>query len=162
MNTADRSLATLDIALRRRFTFVEMPPRPEELAEVSVHGVNIGEMLKVMNQRIEVLLDRDHALGHAYFLPLKNEPTLEHLATIFRNQILPLLQEYFFEDWQRIGWVLNDHRKQSESHRFLLRPDYDVKQLLGQESGMPGESRHWRINESAFAAVESFSGIIEA
>jgi len=162
MNTADRSLATLDIALRRRFTFVEMPPRPEELSGVTTAGIDIAQMVQVMNQRIEVLLDRDHALGHAYFLRLKEDPRLEHLAEIFRNQIFPLLQEYFFEDWERIRWVLNDHRKQSASHQFVVRPDYDVKKLLGQETGMPNESKHWRINEFAFAFAESFRGIVEA
>lgn len=74
MNTADRSLAGLDIALRRRFVFREMPPRPELLDDVEVEGLNIGQLLRVMNQRIEVLLDRDHCLGHAYFMSLKGAP----------------------------------------------------------------------------------------
>jgi len=111
MNTADRSLAGLDIALRRRFVFREMPPQPELLDGVMVEGVNIRRLLEVMNERIEALLDRDHCLGHAYFMPLKTDRSLARLELIFRNQILPLLQEYFFEDWQRIAWVLNDHRK---------------------------------------------------
>ncbi|MCC0297081.1 McrB family protein, partial [Pseudomonas aeruginosa] len=75
MNTADRSLAGLDIALRRRFEFREMPPRPELLDDVRIGGLNVGQLLRTMNQRIEVLLDRDHCLGHAYFIPLKTEPT---------------------------------------------------------------------------------------
>ncbi|MEE3591218.1 AAA family ATPase, partial [Pseudomonas aeruginosa] len=66
MNTADRSLAGLDIALRRRFEFREMPPRPELLDDVRIGGLNVGQLLRTMNQRIEVLLDRDHCLGHAY------------------------------------------------------------------------------------------------
>ncbi|MBA3486838.1 MAG: AAA family ATPase, partial [Lysobacter sp.] len=111
MNTADRSLMGLDIALRRRFEFVEMPARPGLLAGVVVDGIDIEAMLTVMNQRIEVLLDRDHHLGHAYFMPLKSDRTLARLAQIFRSQILPLLQEYFFEDWERIRWVLNDQHK---------------------------------------------------
>jgi hypothetical protein len=142
MNTADRSLATLDIALRRRFTFIEMAPRPEELSAITIDGIDVAEMLRTMNQRIEVLLDRDHALGHAYFLPLVDDPTLERLAEIFRNQILPLLREYFFEGWERICWVLNDHRKASDAHKFVVRPDYDMGRLLGKEVGMPSESRH--------------------
>ncbi|WP_279507384.1 AAA family ATPase [Aeromonas veronii] len=135
MNTADRSLAGLDIALRRRFVFEEMPPKPKLLKEVVVKengvSVDIRELLTVINQRIEVLLDRDHCLGHAYFMPLKAEPTLERLNAIFQNQILPLLQEYFFEDWQRIAWVLNDHRKSSAEAMFLKPPQLDIKTLLG-------------------------------
>nr|WP_231708985.1 AAA family ATPase [Pseudomonas denitrificans (nom. rej.)] len=123
MNTADRSLAGLDIALRRRFEFREMPPRPELLDDVVIGGLNVGQLLRTMNQRIEVLLDRDHCLGHAYFIPLKTEPSLERLEAIFRNQILPLLQEYFFEDWERIGWVLNDQQAGTRNtERFVRRP----------------------------------------
>lgn len=161
MNTADRSLATLDIALRRRFTFIEMAPRAEELSGITIDGIDVAEMLITMNQRIEVLLDRDHALGHAYFLPLTDDPRLERLAAIFRNQILPLLQEYFFEDWERIRWVLNDHRKATEAHKFIVRPNYDIGKLLGKEVGMPSESRQWRVNDSALGLAESYRRIIE-
>jgi 5-methylcytosine-specific restriction enzyme B len=71
MNSSDRSLTGLDIALRRRFTFIEMPPKPELLNNIEVEGLNIGDLLEVMNQRIEVLLDRDHCLGHANFMSFK-------------------------------------------------------------------------------------------
>jgi 5-methylcytosine-specific restriction protein B len=108
MNTADRSLTGLDIALRRRFVFKEMPPQPELLDGVLVEDIDIGRMLRIMNERIEVLLDRDHCLGHAYFLPLKRTRKLDQLAAIFQQNVLPLLQEYFFDDAERIGWVLND------------------------------------------------------
>ena len=77
MNSSDRSLTGLDIALRRRFTFVEMPPKPELLNDIEVEGVNIGKLLEVINQRIEVLLDRDHCIGHANFMSLK---TNQHLS----------------------------------------------------------------------------------
>lgn len=99
MNTADRSLAGLDVALRRRFVFKEMLPDHSLLNGVVVEGVDVGQLLAVMNQRIEVLLDREHCLGHAYFMSLKSGDPLERLANIFCNQILPLLQEYF----SRIG-----------------------------------------------------------
>ena len=91
MNTADRSLAGLDIALRRRFIFREMPPKPELLKNIFVGELNIAHLLTVMNQRIEMLLDRDHCLGHAYFMPLESEPTLKRLGKIFREQVIPLL-----------------------------------------------------------------------
>jgi len=161
MNTADRSLAGLDIALRRRFVFREMPPRPDFLDAVEVEGIGIGALMRVMNQRIEVLLDRDHCLGHAYFLPLKDDATLTRLASIFRHQILPLLQEYFFEDWQRIQWALNDHRK-VEADRFLARPNLDPHQLFGNSVDIAGHGARWEINEAAFNRIDAYRGIIDA
>ncbi len=160
MNTADRSLAGLDIALRRRFVFREMPPQPELLDDVWVAELNIGQLLRVMNQRIEVLLDRDHCLGHAYFMPLINDPTLEHLEVIFRNQILPLLQEYFFEDWQRIHWVLNDQRK-TRLNQFVQKVGNSVEALFGQEVAQGLERNTWTLNDEAFERLEAYLGIVD-
>lgn len=162
MNTADRSLAGLDIALRRRFSFVEMPPRPELLKGINVEGVNIGELLQVMNERIELLLDRDHCLGHAYFMPLIKTPSLPVLpvlGSIFRNKIIPLLQEYFFEDWQRIQWVLNDHRKPKAEHQFVQQPAPQDK-LFGEGVNVNEQNRRWTINDAAFDLAEAYQGII--
>lgn len=157
MNTADRSLAGLDIALRRRFTFKEMPPRPDLLDEISISSVNIGQLLRTMNERIEVLLDRDHCLGHAYFIPLKDKPSLENLAFIFRQQILPLLQEYFFEDWERIAWVLNNQP-------FVQKVAGNLANLFSADaaSNLQNSDRRWRINEDAFTNIESYRGILGA
>ncbi|VVO38801.1 AAA family ATPase [Pseudomonas fluorescens] len=160
MNTADRSLAGLDIALRRRFTFREMPPKPELLKDVTVGELNVGQLLGVMNQRIEMLLDRDHCLGHAYFMPLVSDPTLERLGQIFREQVLPLLQEYFFEDWQRIQWVLNDHRKVPENC-FIEQPTFNPGSLFGDQVVLSNQNNQWLINEDAFARIESFWGVID-
>jgi 5-methylcytosine-specific restriction protein B len=91
MNTADRSLTGLDIALRRRFRFQEVPPQPDLLKGVVVEGVDIRTLLMVLNQRIEVMLDRDHCLGHSYFLPLKVDKSLTRLELIFSQEIIPLL-----------------------------------------------------------------------
>lgn len=160
MNTADRSLASMDIALRRRFSFIEVPPNPELLEDIEVEGIAVDELLSVMNARIAALLDRDHCLGHAYFIPLKEEPTLARLAEIFKQQILPLLQEYFFEDWQRIQWVLNDQRKPME-HRLLLQPSQDVNMLFGDAVVVNQSNERWEINAQAFERVESYLGIID-
>jgi 5-methylcytosine-specific restriction enzyme B len=73
MNTADRSLTGLDIALRRRFRFIEMPPRPEDLKDIDIDGLSIATLLSVVNDRLEILLDRDHKIGHTYFLPLRDD-----------------------------------------------------------------------------------------
>ena len=160
MNTADRSLAALDIALRRRFTFIEVPPNPELLEEIEIEGIAIDELLDVMNQRIAVLLDRDHCLGHAYFLPLKSEPTLARLEGVFREQILPLLQEYFFEDWQRIQWVLNDHRKDAQN-RFLIQPAQDLNDLFGDAVNLSQNSERWELNPAAFKNIDAYLGVID-
>lgn len=160
MNTADRSLAGLDIALRRRFVFREMPPKPELLDGVFVGGVNLGQLLRVMNQRIEALLDRDHCLGHAYFMPLASDARPELLSLIFRNQILPLLQEYFFEDWQRIQWVLNDHRKPGLDC-FVYEQAKGLQALFGDDVQVGAGSKTWCINEEAFDRIEAYVGIVD-
>lgn len=163
MNTADRSLAGLDIALRRRFVFREMPPRPDLLKDVLVQGLSIGQLLEKMNQRIEVLLDRDHALGHAYFMPLKDDSSLARLELIFRNQILPLLQEYFFEDWQRIGWVLNDqHASANGTEPFIRRPqsELNLADLFGGDVAEKLNDQRWELNHQAFSSLVSYQNIV--
>jgi 5-methylcytosine-specific restriction enzyme B len=162
MNTADRSLAGLDIALRRRFIFEEMAPDPALLDGIAVEGLPIGDMLKVLNSRIEALRDADHCLGHSYFLDLRVDPTLKKLSAIFRGQIVPLLQEYFFDDWERIRWVLNDHAKVSAAHQFVCRPEGDMTKLFGSTVAPQIEERRWRLNEPAFEQIESYRGILGA
>lgn len=159
MNTADRSLAGLDIALRRRFNFVEIAPDPKLLTGIAVSGVDISLMLERMNDRIELLLGRDHKLGHAYFMPLREDPSLESLAAIFRNQILPLLQEYFFEDWQRIAWVLNDHRK-SKGFQFVVSNESNADELFGKAAEVPAGAKLWHVDNAAFTQPDSYRGIL--
>lgn len=161
MNTADRSLAGLDVALRRRFEFVEMLPDPDVLAGVMVEGISVGALLSAMNRRIEVLLGRDYMLGHAYFMGLMGSPSLTALADVFRRQVLPLLQEYFFEDWQKIAWVLNDHRKPPEL-QFLHESKGSIAELLGDGQDLPEERHIWTINAAAFDRPEAYRATIEA
>ena len=107
MNTADRSIQQLDTALRRRFTFVEMMPDADhDLISDDVDGVNCRQMLRAMNERIALLLDREHQIGHTYLLDVE---TMDQLADTFRNRIFPLLQEYFYDDWRKIRAVLGDN-----------------------------------------------------
>ena len=107
MNTADRSIALLDTALRRRFEFVEMMPDAKLLTGIFVEGVDISQLFTTINKRIEALYDRDHQIGHTYFLGLRADPSLRKLADIFRHAVLPLLQEYFYDDWEKLNVVLN-------------------------------------------------------
>ena len=104
MNTADRSIALIDTALRRRFEFIEMMPQPEELKDCE--GIDLKELLIKMNERIEFLLDREHSIGHAFFIDVKN---IADVKKVFQNKIIPLLQEYFYEDYAKIDAVLNDN-----------------------------------------------------
>ena len=159
MNTADRSLAGLDIALRRRFDFVEMPPRPDKLTGIKVAEIDMSAVLETMNRRIEILLDRDHQLGHAYFMSLENSNDLSRLSSIFLKQIIPLLQEYFFEDWQRIAWVLNDHRK-DKGFRFVVPATYSMDSLFGNTGDVVPEAKAWRLDEEAFNKPQSYLGIL--
>ncbi|EAI3433492.1 TPA_asm: restriction endonuclease [Campylobacter jejuni] len=103
MNTADRSITSLDTALRRRFEFVEMMPDVSKLS-MDCEGINLQELLKAINTRIEYLLDREKTIGHAFFISVEN---LEDLKKVFKNKIIPLLQEYFYNDYALIDAVLN-------------------------------------------------------
>ncbi|WP_218599212.1 McrB family protein [Polaribacter sp. NJDZ03] len=103
MNTADRSVEALDTALRRRFEFKEMMPDYDVIQKEEIEGIKLSKVLEKINQRIELLIDRDHTIGHSYFV---NVDTLEKLASAFNNKIIPLLQEYFYGDYGKIGLVL--------------------------------------------------------
>ena len=110
MNTADRSLTQIDTALRRRFHFEEMMPNPNLLEGLVIDNINICNLLKCLNERIEALYDREHTLGHAFFMELLEEDkkNIDTLAAIFKNKVIPLLQEYFFDDWGKIQLILGE------------------------------------------------------
>lgn len=156
MNTADRSIAAIDTALRRRFHFKEMLPDAEVLDGIYVDGVSVKEMLVKMNKRITVLFDREHTLGHAYFMPLKSNPTVEALAEIFENSIIPLLQEYFYEDYEKIRLVLGDNNKPSVDEQFILKIDNDYNELFGSVDFGFDEISTYEINYAAFENIEAY------
>jgi 5-methylcytosine-specific restriction protein B len=105
MNTADRSVEALDTALRRRFSFTEVVPKPKLLSDLWYNIVNLELLLKTINDRIELLIDKDHKIGHSYFMNIRN---LNDLKQTFKNKVIPLLEEYFFGDYGKIGLVLGD------------------------------------------------------
>lgn len=106
MNTADRSIAQLDTALRRRFVFREIAPEPSLLPE-KVDGVPLRGVLERMNDRIEYLIDREHRIGHAFFMG-DGGTDRQAIDRTMRDKVIPLLQEYFFDDWGRIAAVLGE------------------------------------------------------
>jgi len=116
MNTTDRSIALIDIALRRRFSFKEMQPNSWLLENITVGNINIQRLFETINTRIEFLYDRDHLIGHSFFLKLQKNPTLQNLNAIFGKEIIPLLQEYFYEDREKIQIILWDHKEQKSKN----------------------------------------------
>ena len=179
MNTADRSLALLDTALRRRFEFVAMMPDTSDapgapLAGLRVttedHEIDIPRMLEAINRRIEALYDRDHCIGHACFMALGDaedgSARMEALELVFRRRVLPLLEEYFFEDWRKIRLVLADNRK-PEPEQFVLEdiaPDRDLHDLFGDDHGLENEAARplYTVQEEAFRNPLAYVGIYEA
>lgn len=143
MNTADRSLALMDTALRRRFDFVEMMPDLSLLSGTKVKGIELEPLLEKLNSRIEALYDREHTLGHAFFMPVKNaldagdeEAAFKQLKIAFQKKIIPLLQEYFFDDWSKIRLVLADNQKQDDSLQFVIEKTDDLDTLFGSNHGL--------------------------
>lgn len=136
MNTADRSIALLDTALRRRFYFNECLPDVGALSEKVIENANVGKLLTTLNERIEFLHDRDHVIGHAYFL---NVETFEGLCELFRFQVVPLLQEYFYDDWRKIQLVLGDNEawgKPLDAKLIQVKMQYSTRmeqELFGED-----------------------------
>lgn len=156
MNTADRSIATIDTALRRRFEFKEMLPDPEVVAQISVGNLSIKELLTRMNRRIAVLYDREHTIGHAYFMPLAKDNSMEKLADIFKNKVIPLLQEYFYEDYEKIRLVLADNQKKDERDQFILARKINQGELFGSADIGLDDGFTYEINEDAFMNPEAY------
>ncbi len=170
MNTADRSLALVDTALRRRFEFFELMPDPSVLKEIVIvrgeHEIHLDRLLTALNARIEALYDREHTIGHAYFTSLKDVAAVarfEALATIFRTRIIPLLEEYFFEDWQKIRLVLGDNQKADGGLQFVheLKVDRSSKALFGSNHDLDEYSLRpqYRLNKAALANPQAYVGV---
>ena len=129
MNTADRSIQHVDTALRRRFKFIEIGPNPELLKDTLIkageESVGLDKILSEMNKRIVRYYDREHAIGHSYFLslrePMSDEERLKALGDIFHDKIIPLLQDYFFEDYGKIQKVLNEFNEDDQSKCLVQR-----------------------------------------
>lgn len=165
MNTADRSIALMDTALRRRFQFIEMMPDMKVLRDIGadkVDDLDIAAMLEKINERITFLYDREHTIGHAFFTKLKDDPTIETLASIFEKSIIPLLQEYFYEDYQKIQLVLGDNEKTDPSTKFILDEEVKVKNIFKGDAAdvIDLPEKKYTINKEAFLNIESYKQIL--
>lgn len=147
MNTADRSIALLDTALRRRFEFRELMPDPSVLMDTS-DGIPLANLLQRINERIEFLFDREHQIGHAYFIGCTMRADVDR---VMRRKVIPLLAEYFYEDWSRIAAVLGDN----DGSRFLEKTELRAPPGLEGEASEPRIS--WKVRETfAPTAYEAF------
>lgn len=160
MNTADRSIALMDTALRRRFKFVEMMPNSTLLENINIQNIDLKQMLLVMNKRIELLYDREHTIGHAYFKNLENNPSIENLADVFRNKIIPLLQEYFYEDYSKIQLILGDNDKEAH-YKFILDEEVKAKNVFKGNLDIDIPEKKYSIQARSFDREESYIQIYE-
>ena len=133
MNTADRSITNIDTALRRRFSFRNFPPNPSLLKDIRINKngsiIHLDHVLKILNQRIEFLLDKDHLIGHAYLMKVSN---WDELCQTFRDNLLPLFQEYFYNDWEKIALVLGDTASfdKTDAEKFVIKNKVDSDKLF--------------------------------
>lgn len=152
MNTADRSIALIDTALRRRFSFVEMMPESNVLKNLGIReiqGIDIQKVLNKVNERIEYLYDREHTIGHAFFTKLKDYPDIDTLASIFKNKIIPLLQEYFYDDYEKIQLILGDNRTDiSEDAKFIVCKEEKSSDVFFETPDLE-DHKSYAINDSA-------------
>lgn len=156
MNTADRSIAALDTALRRRFSFVEMMPDADYLEGVMVGNISVRTLLTTLNERIEALYDREHTIGHAYFKEVKQDPTIHTLGKVFEKKIIPLLQEYFYEDYEKIRLVLGDNQKNNEEPLFIEAVKVNDKRLFGNYSFDDEDKVTYTINDFAYYDPDTY------
>ena len=162
MNSADRSIALLDTALRRRFTFREiMPLNDPKLLDTKIEtdegNIVLRKMLETLNERIEYLYDREHQIGHSYFMECESK---DHLNAVMRRDIIPLLAEYFFDDWDKIAYVLGDHPGDArETHKgsFLKRKKLEKPPKYNEE-GQPRFRWTVRTEEEGF----SYKGLMQS
>lgn len=150
MNTADRSVEALDTALRRRFSFIEMQPNPSVLLNSEYQDVNLKQLLETINQRIEVLVDKDHQIGHSYFIGIQN---LGDLKLVFKDKIIPLLEEYFYGDFGKIGLVLGGSFIYQEENKAKFPKNFSYENDFLEDKKVYRFTPFDSWNENTFISV---------
>lgn len=175
MNTADRSIERLDTALRRRFAFFEMMPNPTLLesyqnclvSETEADPLSLKDVLSAINERITYIYDRDHQIGHSYFLDIpeleNGSYNLDDLSKVFKNKIIPLLQEYFYGNYQKIRFVLGITGKENNDQDMIVRRKAKytyVAQNKDLLDDMDDEEESYEINDDGFNDINNYLKII--
>lgn len=146
MNTSDRSIASIDLALRRRFSFIPRMPQGDLVPE-TIEGVKLRDIFNHINRRITILLDRNHQIGHSYFMNITN---FDELKDVWANKIMPLLNEYFYEDWEKLRLILGTEFIQSEI------VDADLKDEFGDHSWY-----HFSENTNCWT-IDTFNNLLNS
>lgn len=156
MNTSDKSIAQIDIALRRRFVFEEMMPNYDILDEID--GIEIDKLLSIINERIEFLVDRDHLIGHAYFVNAKSSADV---STIIINKVIPLLQEYFYGDNEKVGMVLGGIGSSEKDNCIIYREEKVADRIFKGFKNINdiGNKEFFRVKEEI--GIEELKNIYE-
>ena len=163
MNTSDRSIALLDTALRRRFKFIEMLPDENVIrklnnnVDLEIEDININKVFTYINKRIEILYDRDHTIGHSFFVNLIEDRSIQSLKEIFLGKIIPLLQEYFHDNYEKIRLVLADNQTKDTSKQFIKIIEVE-RNLFGNSYDLEDylENQVYEINIEAFSNPEAY------
>lgn len=162
MNTSDRSIASIDIALRRRFRFVEMMPRPEKLVDenkqpLMVGDINLQNLLKTINERISYILDRDHQIGHSYFMNWKNYD-MTTLKNVWFDEIMPLLNEYFYSDWDKLQAILGKANEIGVEKSFIVKIK---KPNLPYEADCSDEEAYYNFSKKEETSDDDFKMMLK-
>ena len=166
MNTADRSIALLDAGLRRRFEFEELMPTPAAVAgaggglipDGEGGDVDLRQLLDTLNQRLVHLLRRDQTIGHSYLMRVRDFPALRR---VMAREVVPLLQEYFYEDWRRIRLVLGDNPKVEAEHQLVRRTVSAARDLFGEVDDDLAEAVHYTVTPEAEITPDAVRKIYE-
>ena len=166
MNTADRSIALMDTALRRRFDFIEMMPDSSVIKDIKVSDNNeeldVANMLDKINERIEYLYDREHTIGHAFFTRLRENNNMKCLADIFKENVIPLLQEYFYEDYEKIQLIMGDNNKSKDTYKFIRDEKIYEKTIFKGNPKLDLREKTYKIQREAFNNIQSYIEITKS
>jgi 5-methylcytosine-specific restriction protein B len=162
MNTADRSIALLDVALRRRFEFEEIGIDYDALEnalgirELREEGLDVAKILRQMNERICYLYDRDHQIGHRWLIQIRS---LAELRDAFYYKIIPFLVEYFYDDWSKVCSVLGEHPEQARSTDLIEKKRLSAENLFGRDQGRSEDKWTYSVGDRQTWTAKHFAKI---